>query len=131
MPPKYSMISTSVDFRMSNMRGLMNCNRCAYNPPATPAKKADTRKAEIFTRRVWTPQRSQTISSSRIAAMPRPYFEYTRLRKIQIVMTTQTYTHGSVVSCSMPMKPRGPPTTSRFSNTDLTIMLKASVTIAR
>ena len=45
--------------------------------------------------------------------------------------TVQKKTQGSVVSLSMPKKPRGPPRALIFSMADLTIMQKASVTMAR
>jgi hypothetical protein len=70
-------------------------------------------------------------SSSRIARTPRPNREWRRFLTTTNVRTTKTNVHGSVVSFRIPRNPRGPPTTLTFSSADFTIMLKASVTIAR
>ena len=69
------MTSMSVDFRMEKLRGLMNWSRWAYNPPATPAKKAEIRKAYSLRRRVSTDVRLAATSSSRMAVIPRPKLE--------------------------------------------------------
>src|SRR5512143_3925152 len=116
---------------MPKVEGFTYLSTWAKSPPATPAQKAEKRKAAILVRLVSTVMALAAISLSRTALRAFPIVERTKLLMLHMQRMVQRNTVGRSAQSGCPLKPLGHRTNSRFSIILFTMNRNAREIMAR